>query len=188
MFFKWRRDRAARKVSANGLYQTALIQSRDPVFYTECAVPDTMDGRFDLLALHATLVMERLEELGPEGRKLAQAFFDVLFKQIELSLREIGIGDLGVPKHMAKMMKALNGRAYVYHAAMVNHDENALEHAIARNVYRTDAANIPEGAHIIGRYMKYSHRALRTYSLEDFQNAVVAFPPVLEPKKDARCA
>lgn len=178
MLFSWLKIRAARRASALRLYQTALAQSRLQVFYADLGVSDSMDGRFDVLSLHATLIMERLEACGPEGRKLAQKFFDVLFKQMELSLREAGVGDLGVPKYMKKMMKAFNGRAYTYHAAMANHDHNEMEQAVARNVYRTDAADIPEGAKIIAYYMKKSHEALRNVPLEDFENGVVPFAPV----------
>jgi len=189
MFFTWLKERKARVATARQLYQTALTQSRDPVFYAELGVADTMDGRFDVLSLHATLIMERLESLGPEGRKLAQAFFDVLFKQMELTLREIGVGDLGVPKHMKKMMKGFHGRAITYHAAMASHEHDELAHAIARNVFRTDAAQMPEGARVIAYYMKKSHELIRGNGIDDFRAGKVSFAPILQlQQKEARYA
>jgi len=172
MVFNWLKHRTARRRSAAGLYQTARTQSRDPVFYAHWGVADTMDGRFDLLALHVALMMERLGALGPEGAKLAQALFDCMFKDIELTLRETGVGDLGVPKHMARMMKAFNGRVHVYHAALGANDEAALNVALNRNIYRgNEAANGGE----LARYILAACESLNRYDLQDFQRGNVSY-------------
>ncbi|MFA5591966.1 MAG: ubiquinol-cytochrome C chaperone family protein [Micavibrio sp.] len=146
MFFKWARTRAHRKRAAAQLYQTALAQSREPVFYRDYGVADTMDGRFDMLGFHAALIMEGLRPYGREGRALAQALFDKLFREVEFALRESGVGDLGVPKHMGRMMRAFNGRAHAYHEALAGRDVEALEKALARNIYRDDTATEQAGA------------------------------------------
>ena len=83
-----------------------MAQSRDPAFYEALGVADSVDGRFDLISLHTILVIERLEQFGKPGRKLAQTLFDTMFVTMDFTLREMGVGDLGVPKHMQKMMKA----------------------------------------------------------------------------------
>ena len=117
--------------AAEAAYAAMLEHIRKPAFYKDYGVPDTFDGRFELLVLHAFLVIERA---GSEGQEFAQALFDVLFADMDQTLREIGIGDMGVPKHMRRMMKAFNGRMHAYHAG-------PLGTALGRNLYGT----LPQG-------------------------------------------
>ena len=167
------------------MYQAAIAQSRDPAFYAELGVTDTLDGRFDLICLHSFLLMERLEQLGPEGKRLAQAVFDRMFKTMDFTLREIGIGDLGVPKHMAKMMKAFNGRVHVYHTALAEKNPAALELAITRNIFRVEGESIPYGVYPLADYVVRANDKMRSYELNDFLNASIQFPPVLLAKREA---
>ncbi|MEM8833425.1 MAG: ubiquinol-cytochrome C chaperone family protein, partial [Pseudomonadota bacterium] len=97
-----------RKERARELYAAAVDQSRHPVFYEKLGVPDSVDGRFDMIALHCSILMLRLNRAGEN--KLSQSLFDVFFKTMDRSLREMGVGDLSVPKHMKRMMKGFNGR------------------------------------------------------------------------------
>ncbi len=120
----------ARKKIAKRLFDQILEYSRAPYFYTKLSVPDTFDGRFDLLTLFACLLTERLGGEGREGAKLSQALFDELFLNLELACREIGIGDLGVPRHMQRMMKAFNGRLNAYQS-------DDLKSSLRRNLYGT---------------------------------------------------
>ena len=172
MFFNWLKHRTARKRAAAGLYQSARTQSRHPVFYANWGVADTMDGRFDVLTLHVALLMARLGQKGKQGQKLAQAVFDAMFRDIDQTLRETGVGDLGVPKHMAKMMKAFNGRVHVYHAAINSNDNAALELAIARNIYRME--HIPAHAHDIAAYAVAVKNKLAQY--HDFHRGAIEYP------------
>jgi cytochrome b pre-mRNA-processing protein 3 len=173
MFFNWLKHKTARKQAAKRLYQTTRSQSRDPVLYERWGVADTMDGRFDALSLHVALLLGRLRRLGPEGHRLAQAVFDCMFRDIDQTLRETGIGDLGVPKHMAKMMKAFNGRAHVYSSALAARDTAALEIAIARNLYRADSVPAAD----VVAYVLSLHDALGAYSLEDLMRGDISYPP-----------
>jgi cytochrome b pre-mRNA-processing protein 3 len=125
----------ARKKKAIALYEALRAQSRLPIFYERYAVPDTVDGRFEMLAVHCYLVMRRLNAAGE--KKLAQKLFDVFFRQIEKNLREMGIGDLGVPKHMKRMMNGFNGRASHYEAAILTDNDTELKQAIRQNIYGT---------------------------------------------------
>ncbi len=172
MFFNWLKHRTARTQAAAGLYQSTRSQSRHPVFYVNWGVADTMDGRFDVLSLHVALLMTRLNQMGKDGQKLAQAVFDAMFRDIDQTLRETGVGDLGVPKHMAKMMKAFNGRVHAYAAAINANDNAALELAIARNIYRLE--NIPEHARDIADYAVSVKNVLEQY--HDFQRGSVQYP------------
>ena len=106
-----------------------------PVFYERYAVPDTIDGRYEMIALHCFMVMKRLHR--EAQAPLAQKLFDAFFVNMDRSLREIGIGDLGVPKHMKRMMQGFNGRRQSYQDALDGDDREALKAALVRNVYGT---------------------------------------------------
>jgi cytochrome b pre-mRNA-processing protein 3 len=125
------------------LYTAAVAAAREPWFYQALAVPDTLDGRFDLVTLHAFLLIHRLQQAAEPGPGLAQAVFDAMFSDMDNNLREIGVSDLSVGRRVRAMWEAFHGRAKAYAAAIDAADSSALEAALARNVWR-DAA--PEGA------------------------------------------
>ena len=189
MLTQWLNRRKARKVASARLYETVVAQSRQPVFFERLGVADTIDGRFDLMILHVFLMVNRLGQLGPEGGKLAETLFDTMFKSVALTLREMGIGDLGVPKHMKKMMKAFNGRLHIYHQAMESGDAAALQLAIARNLYRAEGEAIPAGSEAVANYAMNIAAAFQSYALEDFESGAVAFPYIeTAPRKEAAYA
>ncbi len=126
---------------AKKLYGTALGHIRNPEFYTRFNVPDTLDGRFDLLVLHLFMAMNVLKSA--EGQRLSQALFDVAFNDMDQTLREIGIGDMGITKHMKRMMKGFNGRVHAYDEAL--DDQGAFFEALRRNLFGT-MDNPDEGA------------------------------------------
>ncbi len=126
-----------RKRTATRLYHAAVAQARLPVFYDALRVPDSLDGRFDLLSLHVFLVVNRLNRAGRKGTRLAQSVFDLMFIDMDRSVRELGIGDLGVPKHIRRMMKGFNGRCVAYADALRSPVQGDLREALARNVYGT---------------------------------------------------
>jgi cytochrome b pre-mRNA-processing protein 3 len=118
------------------LYGAAVAAARDPYFYERLAVPDTLDGRFDLLGLHAFLLIRRLQLLPRPGAALAQAVFDAMFSDMDINLREMGVGDMSVGKRVRAMWEAFHGRASTYEAAFQNGDLSVLATALARNVWR----------------------------------------------------
>lgn len=132
-------------VPARQLYLAAVAQARQPAFYTRYGVPDTVDGRFDMTALHVFLILYRLREEGEATRDLGQALFDYMFGDMDRSLRELGVGDLRVGKRIQPMVQAFMGRAQTYRQALLAADEAALAEAIHRNVYR-GAAAVPAAA------------------------------------------
>ncbi len=128
-----RQNRKAK--AADKLYQAIMACTRQPDFYTYYGVPDTLDGRFDLLCLHGFLVMDRLLEGGREGQVLSQALFDRMFRDMDQILREIGIGDLSLPRHVKRMMTGFHGRATTYRDALAVDDEKTLVQALLKNLY-----------------------------------------------------
>jgi len=181
----WFKVRKARKDAAARLYDVAVVNSRNPAFYNELGVADTLDGRFDLLTLYVFLMMERLNDLGPSGRKLAQALFDHMFRMIDLTLREMGFGDVGIPKHMKKMMKAFNGRAHSYHAALQSRDGEVLMRAIIRNVYRIEDESVPAGAEELTGSVIDIFETFRGFTLEQFTSDAFWLPPMTKRKETA---
>lgn len=131
MLFSTRRRRE--RDAAEGLYRAVAEASRRPAFYTDFGVPDTLEGRFESLLLHLFPVMERLrcgEDADPQfSRLLAEAFV----ADMDATLREMGVGDLSVPRRVKSMYAALGGRLAAYGAA--KNDREALAAALQRNVF-----------------------------------------------------
>lgn len=121
------------------LYTAAVAGARDPWFFGALGVPDSLDGRFDLVALHVALLIRRLRrDPDPRGAALAQAVFDAMFADMDVNLREMGVGDISVGKRVKRMWEALHGRALAYEAALDAGDMAALAAALRRNVWRAE--------------------------------------------------
>src|SRR5579885_2019728 len=103
------------KPAAAALYRAVVAQARAPAFYVAYGVPDTLDGRFDLIALHMFLVLHRLKS-DTDASTVSQALFDIMFDDMDRSLREMGVGDLGVGRRVRAMAEALYGRMAAYEA------------------------------------------------------------------------
>jgi cytochrome b pre-mRNA-processing protein 3 len=156
----WRRRRHER--AGFTLYGSAVAAARDPFFYTELGVPDTLNGRFDLVGLHAFLLIRRLRRLPAPGPDLAQAVFDAMFSDMDVNLREMGVGDLSVGKRVRKMWEAFHGRAVAYDAAMDAADPPAMAAALTRNVWQGAPA---AGAAILSRLAFAQAEHLATQAL-----------------------
>ncbi|KIL98794.1 Ubiquinol-cytochrome C chaperone [Paramagnetospirillum magnetotacticum MS-1] len=134
---------------AHDLYVAVINQARLPDFYLRLAVPDTLDGRFDLIVLHAFLVMRRLrqvtaEEGGEAARAVAQALFDLMFADMDQNLREMGVGDMSVGKRVKQMARAFYGRVAAYDEGLAA-EGDALAEALRRNLYGTVEGDLDLG-------------------------------------------
>lgn len=185
--FGFRRRRHARVGLA--LYGAAVAAARVPFLYREVGVPDTLDGRFDLVGLYAALLVLRLEAEPPLGHDLAQAVFDAMFGDMDASLREMGVGDLSVSKRVKTMWEAFHGRTRAYAAALAEGESAPLETALARNVWRGKPA--PAGAAgplALARLVQREHAHLASQPLArlaagsvDFLAPARAGPPLGKP-------
>lgn len=146
------------KEAAQRLYASALAQTRQPFFYIHCAVPDSFDGRFDLLLLHVFLIMDRFWDEQDVNLDINQALFDETFRDMDQTLREIGVGDMGIPKHMRRMMKAFNGRMNAYRDAL---EAGHLKEALIKNIYGTLQAPDENSVVALIEYFSASQAALR---------------------------
>ncbi|MDB5399418.1 MAG: ubiquinol-cytochrome chaperone [Rhodopila sp.] len=138
--FLRRRDKHER--AAFQLYGSAVTAARDPYLYATLGVPDTLDGRFDAIVLHVYLLVRRLDAEPEPAPALAQAVFDAMFLDMDINLREMGVGDLSVGRRNRAMWEAFHGRSAAYAAAW--QDVPRLQAALARNVWR--GADPPAGS------------------------------------------
>ncbi len=143
------------------LYEAAVAQARRPEFYLHAAVPDTLDGRFDLLSLHMFLVFHRLRDEGARAGAVSQAMFDHMFEDMDENLREIGVGDLSVGRKVKTMAKALLGRIAAYEPGLA--DPAALADALGRNLYRGK----PVAADAVARVARYMTAAVADLAGQD---------------------
>lgn len=160
---------------AVAIYRDIVAQARIPVFYSACGVPDTLDGRFDMIVLHAYLTMRRLTAAGEAGQTLSQALFDLMFADMDSSLREIGVGDLSVGKKVKVMAQAFYGRAEAYEAGLAAPDDDTLIAALNRNLYGTMPAQPAEAARMVA-YMRAADVALRNQPDSELLGGKAAFP------------
>src|SRR5437899_4480670 len=117
------------------LYGTIVAQARAPAFYQSFGVPDTANGRLEMVLLHVILLLRRLAgEPADAAGALAQAVFDLFCRDMDANLREMGVGDLAVPRTMQRIGEAFYGRQAAYRAALDSHDPHALITVLARNV------------------------------------------------------
>lgn len=127
------------------LYGAAVAAARAPAYYAGGGVPDTTAGRFELISLHVAVLIRRLRRFGDKpAQELAQSIFDAMFSDMDVTLREMGVGDLGVGKRVKFLWEGFHGRAQAYAAALDAGDMAGLEAALARNVWAGHPP--PEGA------------------------------------------
>jgi len=148
--------RISRAGNIRALYGMIVTQARTAAFYTGYGVPDTVQGRFDLIVLHLVLVLHRLApRSGPPAKAISgvgQELFDVFCRDLDDNLREMGVGDLRVPKEMCRFGEAFYGRQAAYNGALAAGDGQALEKALARNIF--GATGVDERAARLGRYAR----------------------------------
>ena len=149
----FRRHRQDRNIAA--LYGASVAQARTAAFYSRYGVPDTVEGRFELIVVHLVLVLRRLgQERRPQspsapvngpgrglGHAAGQQLFDVFCRDLDDNLREMGVGDMAVPRRMRHFGEAFYGRQAAYCAALADPGEEALEKTLARNIFGLAAAD-----------------------------------------------
>lgn len=165
-----------RRASAGGtisaLYGTIVAQARLPIFYRTYGVPDTVDGRFELLILHLFLLLHRLGTKDADGRELCQHVFDRFCRDMDENLREMGVGDLKVPEEMRRIGEAYYGRAKAYESALGIPD--ALVRALARNVFASEAELEP--AKRLATYAEIAATGLSVQDVAAFKRGILLFP------------
>jgi cytochrome b pre-mRNA-processing protein 3 len=172
---QWRARRAS-KTLIDQIRGEIVAAARRPELYEQLAAPDRMDGRFELLTLHAGLVLRRLAALGGVADAIAQDLVDSLFTHFDDTLREIGYSDIGVSKRLKTMGSAFYGRSAAYAAALDDSSPAALATALARNVYGATAPDVEPKAQALAEYIVSLDAALTAIPIKDFTAGRFRFP------------
>lgn len=154
------------KLAGEALYPLVVAQARSPGLYAELGAPDTREGRFELYSLHVYLILERLKAQGEQASETAQALFDTYLSALDNTLREMGVGDMGISKRMRKLGEAFYGRIALYEAGLAAlPDTGPLEAMLARTVYAgVDPGKAPQ----LAAYLLSQRTALAGQPLEAF--------------------
>lgn len=128
------------------LYDAVVAHAREPHWYEVGEVPDTIDGRFDMVSAILSLVLVRMEAIGEPANPPSIRLTELFINDMDAQLRQLGVGDIGVGKHMGKMMSALGGRLGAYRDALV--DGERVNDALVRNLYGGDAPSDAALAHV----------------------------------------
>jgi cytochrome b pre-mRNA-processing protein 3 len=161
---------------AERLYDAIVAQARQPAFYANYGVPDTVDGRFEMISLHMFLVLHRLKREGPAAAELAQDLFDTMFDDMDRSLREMGAGDLGVGKRVRAMGEGLYGRIAAYEAGLAAGDAELTE-ALRRNLFGTVESTLVVAGPLCA-YIRAAAAILAEQPAASLACGTVRFPPV----------
>ena len=164
----------------DALYGTIVAQARSPVFYRSYGVPDTVACRIEMIVLHLVLVLRQLRagEVRPSANPLAQQLFDRFCEDMDDNFREMGMGDLAVPKEMRRVGEAFYGRAKAYESALGQGDGGALAAALARNVFGAmqNPGEPPLGARWLAAYMQEAKAGLGAQATDALVRAELEFP------------
>lgn len=174
-------DRSKADDAAYRLYQNLVAQARAPQFYVHFGVPDSLSGRFEMVVLHAFLILDRLKGKGKEAAALAQRIFDIMFDDMDQSLRELGVGDMSVGKKIQTMASVFYGRAGAFDEGVWALEQpggtrSVLEAAVARNLF-PDGAPAGESVALLTDYLLACRTQLADQPLENFLGGEVAFAP-----------
>lgn len=162
------------KQTASQLFSGLMAQARLPVFYQQLAVPDSVDGRFDMIVLHIFLIFQRLRGQGDRAAILSQALYDTLILDLEASLRQLGAGDVGVGKRIRVMTEALQGRIKAYEAGLRGNSLE-LEAAIRRNLYGTTDPQA-DVVRIMADYLRHGKELADRQSIDRILRGFFEFP------------
>ena len=166
----FRKNTATEPVYA--IYSAIVAQSRQPVFYADWLVPDTVTGRFDMISLHMALLFRRLRAEQGGQKAFSQAVFDLFFKDMDRSLREMGVTDIGIPKKIQKMGNIFFGLLAAMNEAMDRRDSAALAAVLARNIFDEG-----EGNHVqsLATYMLAQDDVLAAQSADAIMAGTIQF-------------
>lgn len=169
IFSLFRKD--PRRATIATLYKRIATASRVPGLYAALGIPDTLEGRFEALSLHMVLALRALRQLPHPADEVAKDLTDAFFRDMDASLREMGVGDTVVPKRMKKVAESFYGRAHAYDTPLSGGDVEGLALALGRNVYGSEAPAAP-----LARYAFAADRGLKSLDLDAVLETGPNFP------------
>jgi cytochrome b pre-mRNA-processing protein 3 len=168
------RQRKERRRQAAQLHTAIVDQSRVPTFYADMGVPDTMLGRYEMVCLHAFLVLSRLRRENQDCARLAQTLHDMIFDDFDVALREAGLGDMGIGHRIKKLARNLHGRISVYERGLASGDDEMAE-ILRRNMYASSEPESAEIARMIG-YIRAARDEINETSTTALVGGAPSFP------------
>lgn len=158
------------------LFSKIIKQSRISEFYSEFEIEDSLDGRFDLMAVHMIILLDKLDYHNENKKpaRLKRILQEIMFDNLDLTLREIGVGDLGVGKKIKVMAEAFYGRMKVYQVAFEKGDTDAISEALLRNLYR--GRTLDKGIlSNMSAYVQQQHEKIGNQSISEIMSGKVEF-------------
>ena len=165
-----RKQAHANRRAIEALHDGVVAAARQPAFYLDYGVADTFEGRFEMLALMAGLALRRLNATSAPGPEVAQRLVDALFRNLDPALREMGVGDLAVPKRMKRLAGDFLGRNAAYDVAL-RQGGAGLDAALSRNVFGAET-----GGERLARYTMAAARFIEAVPVEDLLRGSLRFP------------
>lgn len=160
--------------AGDALYAAAVEQARSAALYTDFDVPDTIEGRFEMITLHVYLILRCLKGDEAGAPKVGQKLFDAMFQNMDDSLRELGVGDLSVGKKIRKMAENFYGRVGAYEDALQAEANSVmLAQTLGRNVY-LDPDSQP--ANRLAAYVRATALAIKAQPVSRLVGGIVQFP------------
>ena len=175
----WLRSRAADRRKAKELYGAVVTQARQPMFYSGLRVPDTPAGRYEMIALHLFLLLERLRAEGAASLRLSRYVIEAFVVDMDDAMREMGVGDLTVPKRVKRAAAGFYERAGDYRAALADPQPSPLAAALARHIWTDRAAEEQSCALLLSAYARGVEGHLAGQDATTLMQGMATFPPVV---------
>lgn len=179
--FRFSSNRRDERRAAERIYAAALAAARRPALYLDCGVPDTLQGRFEMVALHLFPVLHRLMHEPGDDPQLARLISERFVDDMDGAFREMGVGDLSVPKRMKTLYGSFAGRLSAYGRAVGDAEGSSLAEAIARNVFPDTPQN--DHALALAAYLTEAVSVIRKADMAALRGGDVPFPAA--PAKEA---
>ena len=171
--------RAPQRRASLSLYEAIVAQARSEPLYRNLGVPDTVNGRFEMIVLHVVLVVARLQAEGEDGRELARATLEAFVADVDDACRRLGIGDMGVPRHVKKATAAVLERGNVYRVAMAaprSIEDDPLAQAVGAHAWGEPLPDDPAGRRALAGYVRRAVASLDAQPGERIVAGTVSFP------------
>lgn len=179
MIFRLFKKKNSNQAIVDRQYAALTSAARQPGFYLHMGVPDTVMGRFEMLSAVMILYFRRTRTSDTSGQEIAQEIVDAFFQDLDHSIRELGIGDQGVPKRMKKLAGMFYGRLESYAAALDGDDAQALAAALKRNIYPQADEDTPD-MEMLAQWMIMASASLVDQSEEIVATGTVTLPSPAE--------
>lgn len=182
--FRWFAERSARREAAEKIYDAIVAQSRNPVFYVRCGVPDTLSGRFDMLVIHMFIVMHNLRMGDNEGKLLGKEIIEAFVREMDSMVRDLGIANIYVAQEVRKIADLFYKQLIIYTTAVENRNKRSLSEAIWKSFQSgDDTANV--AADVIADYVFHALENMREMPLNLLLQGNLEFPQVYALRKVA---